>query len=206
MTEATNSASTRRTSPRDALRERMSAIAVAEPGGIAIADLPFLAQINLRGDPADPRFLRAVQSALELSLPTRPNSVTVARGLRVLWLGPDEWLIVGEPGSESATLSRLEPALNGLHGSTVDVGANRAVLSLSGGASRSLLMKGCSLDLHPRSFAPDQCAQTNFARTTIILEQTDAAPAWRLFVRSSFAVYLANWLIDAAREYVIARR
>ena len=33
-------------------------------------------------------------------------------------------------------------------------------------------MKGCSLDLHPRSFRPGQCAQTLLARGGIILPDT----------------------------------
>lgn len=31
--------------------------------------------------------------------------------------------------------------------------------------------------------------------------QTDSAPTYRLYPRSSFADYLARWLIDAMREY-----
>jgi sarcosine oxidase subunit gamma len=205
MTEATHPDSTLRTSPLAAFRERLSAASVAEPRGIALEELPYLAQIDLRGDAGDPLFRRAVRRALDLDLPTLPNTVTTAGAMRVLWLGPDEWLLVGDPGAEERSLSRLDEALARLRGSAVDVGANRTVLSISGSASRSLLMKGCGLDLHPRAFSRQHCAQTNFARTTIILEQTDDTPAWRIYARSSFAPYLANWLIDAAREYLISR-
>jgi sarcosine oxidase subunit gamma len=61
---------------------------------------------------------------------------------------------------------------------------------------RDLLAAGCSLDLHPRAFAPDRCAQTLLARAQVILEQR-GEDAFRLHVRGSFAVYLASWLIDA---------
>lgn len=206
MSETTHPDPARRTSPLEAARERMSKASVAEPQGIALGEIPFLAQINLRGDALDPAFLGAVGRAVGLELPTIPNTVTAGRAMRILWLGPDEWLLVGEAGAEGPILARLNAALAGICASAVDVSANRAVLTVSGGASRSLLMKGCSLDLHPRAFSPLRCAQTNFARTTVILEQSDEVPAWRLFVRSSFASYLTNWLIDAAREYGLAKR
>jgi heterotetrameric sarcosine oxidase gamma subunit len=100
-----------------------------------------------------------------------------------------------------AIVARLRAALSGSHSLVVDVTADRTVMEISGSRSRHLLMKGCAIDLHPRSFSQGQCPQTIFSRTTVILEQTNAAPTWRPFVRSSFASYLTRWLIDAMQEY-----
>jgi sarcosine oxidase subunit gamma len=105
-----------------------------------------------------------------------------------LWLGPDEWLLVG-PGPEPQA------------GTVVDVSANRTTIELSGAKARDVLMKGCSLDLHPRAFGPSRCAQTALARTAIVLHQTTDEPAYRILVRCSFAEYLAEWLMDAASEF-----
>ena len=63
-----------------------------------------------------------------------------------------------------------------------------------------MLAKGCSLDLHPRSFQPGMCAQTLLAKTAVILWQTDDAPTLKVFVRASFAAHLARWLADASVE------
>jgi sarcosine oxidase subunit gamma len=81
------------------------------------------------------------------------------------------------------------------------VSANRAVVELSGPHTRALLAKGCSLDLHPRSFRPGMCAQTLLAKTAVILWQTDDAPTFKVFVRASFAAHLARWLADASVEF-----
>ena len=83
-------------------------------------------------------------------------------------------------------------------GSVVDVSANRTVIELSGPRARELLAHGCSLDLHPRSFGPGDCAQTLLAQTAVILWQTDDAPTFKIFVRASFAAHLTRWLADAA--------
>ena len=51
------------------------------------------------------------------------------------------------------------------------------------------------------SAAPGRCAQTTLAKAQIILEQQDATPLYWLYVRPSFARYLADWLLDAMAEY-----
>jgi sarcosine oxidase subunit gamma len=191
----------RRTSPLQAFWRDMAAASVGGPSSVAVRELPFLAQVNLRGDAEDSAFLAAVRGGLGLDLPVVPNTVSSASAVSALWLGPDEWLLVGKPGSEENIATRLREVLAGLHSSIVDVSADRAIIELSGGRSRHLLTKGCSIDLHPRAFAPGRCAQTIFSRTGVILEQTADTPAWRLFVRSSFAPHLARWLLDAMTEY-----
>ena len=62
------------------------------------------------------------------------------------------------------------------------------------------------LDLHPRSFRPGDCAQSNFARTQAIVALEDEAPLFHLFVRRSLAPYLAEWLLDAMREYHVGQK
>ncbi len=79
----------------------------------------------------------------------------------------------------------------------MDLSANRTTLELSGPGARTVLEKGCALDLHPRAFAPGRCAQTLLSKVAVVLDQLDAQPCYRLLVRGSFAQYLADWLLDA---------
>ena len=44
-----------------------------------------------------------------------------------------------------------------------------------------------------------------FAKLPVIIDQLGAAPSYRLFVRRSSALWLAEWLIDAAQEFRIAQ-
>ena len=71
-------------------------------------------------------------------------------------------------------------------------------------SARSLLEKGCGVDLHPRAFGPGCCAQTLLARLPVIIDQLSVAPAYRVFVRRSAARWLVEWLIDAAEEFRFA--
>jgi sarcosine oxidase subunit gamma len=155
---------------------------------VALADglreLPFLAQLDVRSD------------APGTSLPTEPNTVVGDATRAALWLGPDEWLVVGPPGSEP----ELEAELRGLGASIVDVSANRTTLELRGPRARKLLEFGCPIDLHPRVFGPGRCVQTLLARANVLIWYVtdDPEPVYRILVRPSFAAYFAAWLADAA--------
>ena len=74
------------------------------------------------------------------------------------------------------------------------------MLELRGAAARPVLQKGCPLDLHPRVFAPGRAVSTTLARIPLILWQV-GPDSYRLLPRSSFADYVARWLVDASQEY-----
>lgn len=167
----------------------------AFPAGLR--EVPFLAQINLRADPSASGVMQRLASALGFALPVEPNTSAGGAEQLALWLGPDEWLLLGAPGAEASLETRCRAALGSDIGSVVDVSANRTTLELWGPAARSVLETGCAIDLHPRAFGPGRCAQTQLARTGVILHQLTSEPRYRLLVRPSFSAYLASWLRDA---------
>jgi len=201
MAKRPDSALAHPVSPLAAMQQAMAAAAVPGPNSVMLREAPFLAQIGLRGDPADAAFTGSVRAVLGADLPLAPNTVTAAPHGAAMWLGPDEWLVVAPPGAERELAPRLAAAVDRLHAAVVDLSASRTAIDLAGPRSREVLQKGCGLDLHPRAFAAGRCAQTALARTAIILHFIDETPAWRIYVRNSFAAYLATWLIDAFSEY-----
>ena len=60
-----------------------------------------------------------------------------------IWLGPDEWLVLGGREEDFADL----PA-------AVDVSANRVCLELSGAGAADVLASAAALDLHPSLSRP----------------------------------------------------
>jgi sarcosine oxidase subunit gamma len=198
MTDPAGPGLARRASPLEPLGENLRA---ASSDRVTLRALEDVAQLSLRGDPDDRTFRDAVRSVLGFDVPIAPNTFAGAPPLAAYWLGPDEWLVTGAPGSETTLAERLARALGACHAAVVDVTASRAVLALEGPASPAVLMKGCALDLHPRAFAPGRCAQTLLARAGVLIALLDDPPSWRVFVRRSFAAYLALWLVDAMREF-----
>lgn len=158
----------------------------ADLGRVGARELAFLSQIDVRVDPA---------GAATLGFPTDPNTAT-SGGRDVLWLGPDEWLIVGVPGATTAIMHELEASLSGLHCSVVDVSANRAVIELAGPSRHDLLSSACPIDLHPRSWDDGRCAQSVFGAAQVLLHEREEVT--RLFVRPSFADYVVDLLLTVA--------
>ena len=168
---------------------------LASGPGIEVFERPFTVQIDIRVDPT-PEAIDQVGEALGVPLPAQPNRVSTSGALQAIWLSPDEWLIVAPPGDSLGIARAGRAAVESFAGAVVDVSAHRTLLELRGPASRDLLARGCSLDLHPRAFPPDACAQTTLARVDVILFQRSPT-AFGVFVRASFANYLVAWLRDA---------
>jgi sarcosine oxidase, subunit gamma len=161
-------------------------------GAGEIAEVAFLTQVNLRVD-------QELARHTTLGLPLEPNTAT-QRGARAsLWLGPDEWLVVGPPWTSAVIITDFEKALGTEHHSVVDVSASRAVLDVRGPARHELLSKGCSLDLGNDRWSQGACAQTLLAGVQVILEER--LEGTRVFFRPSFGDYLTEWLLDATLEW-----
>jgi sarcosine oxidase subunit gamma len=186
--------------PRSPLEDWSAAFA-GLPGGVRIAEIPFLAQLNLRVEPGGPA-ATAAGKALGGELPAKPCTAAAGIGdVEVLWLGPDEWLILAAPGREGELEKLLRAAIGDSPGAVVDVSAQRTALSLSGPAARAVLARGCAIDLDPRVAPPGTCVQTLLARAGVtIVVRDETASEFLLLVRASFAQYLAAWLVDACTD------
>lgn len=164
--------------------------------------LPVLPMVNLRG--AGDVFLAAAERSLGMPLPLQANRFHAAGGRRAIWLGPDEWLVIGTADEADTLETRLGAALAESAAAVTDVTGNRLSFRLAGPAARDLIAGGCALDLHPRVFGPGHCAQTLLARTGVILLQHDDVPTFDLLVRRSFARYLIDWFDRIAATADIA--
>ncbi len=174
-------------------------------GDVRIAEVPFLAQLNLRVEPGG-RAAAAAGKSLGGALPAEPctASRSSAGGIgdvEVLWLGPDEWLVLAGPGRPGELENLLRAAIGDCGGAVTDVSAQRTALSLSGSAAREVLARGCAIDLDPRVAPAGTCVQTRVARADVTIVVRDERPGeFLLLVRASFAQYLAAWLLDACTE------
>ena len=178
-------------------RDTLSSLAQTTGGAVGLETVPFLTQVDLRLDPD-------LVARAPYPLPLEPNTAWEDGPRAALWLGPDEWLILGPPGEAPAVAAELEIALHGLHRSVVDVSANRVALELVGRRRHELLTSGCSLDLHPRAWRIGMCAQTLVARVPVILHER--ADSTGILVRPSFAGHLVDVLADAAHGLPRDRR
>ncbi|MET3809121.1 sarcosine oxidase subunit gamma family protein [Arthrobacter sp. UYEF3] len=171
-------------------------------GTVELREVPFLTMAGLRVDPASDAGRRL--GTLTGGLPSASGDVCTGGDTAVLWLGPSEFMLVASADSHESLGGDLPgalfEALAGGEGQVVDLSANRTTFELSGPRARSVLEKGCSLDLHPRVFKAGTALSTEIGGIPAILWKT-TEESYRIFPRASFAEFLGRWLLDAMREY-----
>ncbi|MFT4126755.1 MAG: sarcosine oxidase subunit gamma family protein [Gordonia sp. (in: high G+C Gram-positive bacteria)] len=122
-----------------------------------------------------------------------------------LWLGPTEWLLY-QPGITGHTYAarvaeRVTASGSGSGTYVLDATGQRTRLLLSGPHAETVVRHGCAKDLDPTAFGAREVVQTLLAQAAIVLHRSAVGEGYVLLVRSSFADYLAAWLVDAATEY-----
>jgi len=186
-----------RTSPLQPWAARFARL----PNSVAIVEEPFVTMVDLRVNPSGPGAAAAAE-VLGIELPTTASTYVKNADTTVIWLGPDEWMVTDTVLAGPELEARLRRAVVPHGGVAVDVSGQRTTLTLSGAHGREVLGKGCALDLHPRAFGEGTAAQTMLGQAGVILLAVNGTGSdYRILVRSSFARYLADWLLDAAGEY-----
>jgi len=191
---------TLRKSPAALLAAAFEAGSVA--GVVELREVPFLTMAGLRVNPAGDAGERL--GALTGGLPSVSGEVRSSGDTAVLWLGPEEFLLVAPAESHDSLGGDLPRSLVGAlgdgEGQVVDLSANRTTLELSGPRARAVLEKGCALDLHPRVLRAGTALSTEIGGIPVILWKT-GEETYRIFPRASFAEFLGRWLLDAMREF-----
>lgn len=189
-----------RTSPAAQLRAAFETGSVQ--GVVELTEVSFLTMVGLRVNRDSDAGQRV--AAVTGGLPATCGAVSGTRDTSVLWLGPEEFLVVAPTEAHESLggdlIQALREALGDGEGQVVDLSGNRTTFELTGPRSRAVLEKGCSLDLHPRVLKAGTALSTEIGNIPVVLWKT-GEETFRLFPRASFADFLGRWLLDAMREY-----
>lgn len=166
---------------------------------VEISEVPFLTQLTLRVAPGSSA-AELVEGVIGCELPVAPNTTAATDEVTLLWLGPDEWLVLAAADAADDLVARIGAVLADERGAVVDTSAQRTTIRLKGKHARDVLAHGTSIDLHPKVFGAGRCAQTVMASTQVVIVAED--DGYLVLVRSSFAHHLAAWLLDASTEYI----
>lgn len=173
--------------------------------GIALRELSLPALLNLRLDPKETAAMKSAAKTLGLELPVMGRT-SLAKGLVAYRLGPDEWWVKTE-GPAATLEAKLRAALGDSHAAVTEIGEGWAQIEVSGPQARSLLAKGCPLDVHARAFATGEVRQSLLSKADAVyrlISDDDGETVFEITVRRSFADYAWRWLADAAEEYGLA--
>lgn len=148
-------------------------------------------------DPS-PAIVASLTATFGLHWPVTPN--TQAGDLvRVLCLGPREWLIVG--GDARSIEARLGVGCGDAPHHVVNVSDGRRCFEVAGQRAADLMGSGCGLDLQCAGFGLNTCARTLLAQVTVVLFRVGDGESerWEVIADCSVAEYLAGWFAEAAR-------
>lgn len=126
-----------------------------------------------------------------IALPRAPLRATMSDETAILWLGPEEWLVLAPAH---------DPVMYG-NASVVDVSHRQVGLEIAGPHAAVLLNAACPLDLDLPAFPVGACTRTVFAKAQIVLWRRGET-LFHVEVARSFAAYVHGMLREAAREYV----
>ena len=192
---------------RSPLHRHRHEIAAGGRDAVRLREVPFLAQIGLRARPGSAA-ATALEEHLGLPLPTGVQEVTgdpTGEGVAVLWLGPDEFLAIAEDEAQGgpdpvAWAADLAALIVGMPGQVLDLSANRTTLELSGEHAQDVLDSAVRIDLDPCALPAGSAVATLLGGVPVLLWRT-RPECFRVMPRSSFAVHVARWLLDAMREF-----
>jgi sarcosine oxidase subunit gamma len=168
-------------------------------GGVTLREAKLLGHLNLRGNANDSGFLKGVKNALDLDLPLAPCSSAQNAETTIMWLSPDEWLIIIEGGTEAAVEDKLRQSLSG-HFAVSDISGAQTMLEISGKDCLQLLQKSIGYDLHLDSFPINKVIGTALAKSSAHIRRTGEYN-FQLIIRRSFADYIWLWLQQSSKEY-----
>ena len=168
---------------------------------IEIQELPFVKKINLRLDPNDKSCVSSFSKILGTILPTNANTYSInTLNEKVIWLGPDEWLVVSD---DDDAFLKLQNKIEDIESSLTDVSENRTIIRIRGSKVFVLLSKFLVLDLEKNLPTQSSCAQTLFVKVPILLIRNGSDTQKHeidIFANRSHANYIYNLLVDGTKN------
>ncbi len=173
------------------------AVAMDQSSGVWANEIANLGYVNLRGNALDPAFVEKVGAAMGVPLPVEPCSFAAAGGLKVLWISPDEWMIVLPRHRLGELKDSLRSALQGIRSQIVDNSGGYTQVLLSGLNALDVLRHTSVYDFEemPRG----RVVGTTFGKSSLYAHRTDTG--FCLLMRRSFGDYIWRYLVRAAAPY-----
>lgn len=157
---------------------------------------------------ADAAARRAVAPAWGVRFAEDPCRAVIEGTRATLWLGPDEYLLLGRADgsdadiaeSEQVAAEAIERALGDMPHALVNISHRQFGLEVSGPHAATILNGACPLDLDLGEFPVAMCTRTVLAKADIVLWRT-RDDAFHLEVWRSFSGYVTGLLSEIAREF-----
>ena len=132
-----------------------------------------------------------------LNLPLKELQVSSKNKTRILWSGPNTWLVIS--GDENI-LKIIKEKFNDKDFSVTDISHSRAVIQITGHQSIEVLKKGCPINFN--EFNINNCAGSIFHGITIVVDHINSDhQTFNLLTLRSFGESLYHHITDASLEF-----
>ncbi|MGP6085397.1 sarcosine oxidase subunit gamma [Antarctobacter jejuensis] len=165
-------------------------------GLIDIQEIGPQGMVTLRGDLSSPDLQAAVTDLTGVAMPGQRGANTLGDS-GLLWMSPDELLILTPYRQAGQAVSRLEKALAGQHMMAVNVSDARALFRLRGSQLRDVLAKVAPIDASTEALPVGELRRTRFAQAAAGVWLTDPGTA-QVFCFRSVAEYMFSLLKTVA--------
>lgn len=165
--------------------------------GVWANEDPLKGYVSLRGEAQNAAFVESVSRVLGLALPVAPCTFAQSGSKKVLWLSPDEWMIVCPRDERAKIMIELAQALAGIRSQVADNSGGYTEIVLQGPNAQDVL--GHTTVYNIAALEPGRVVGTTFGKTFLFLHRADMG--FCLLVRRSFADYIWHMLVRSVEPY-----
>ena len=132
-----------------------------------------------------------------LEFDSQSPKVSSNKETRILWSGPNTWLVISR---KENIIETIKEKCNNENFAVTDISHSRAIMQISGLQAKEVLKKGCPLNFN--EFKKNNCAGSVFHGINIVVDYVDDNPdTLNLFTLRSFGESFYHHITDAALEF-----
>ena len=132
-----------------------------------------------------------------LKLTNTPLGVVANNDTRVLWNGPNNWLLVS---NKLELIKKIDDEFNVNDFATTDLSNSKAIIEIEGYQSKEVLKKGCPFNFN--ELIKNNCLNSTFNGMSVTIDMINDNPdKIRIFSLRSFGESLYHSMTDASLEF-----
>ena len=132
-----------------------------------------------------------------LNLKNEALNISCNTNTRILWNGPNNWLLVS---SKKETIKEINEKLPVTDFAITDISHSRAIIQLEGNNTKEILKKGCPFNFN--ELKKDTCLNSIYNGMSVTIDMLDDNPdKVRIFTLRSFGESFYHSITDACLEF-----
>ena len=133
----------------------------------------------------------------DLNLKNETLNISCNTNTRILWNGPNNWLLVS---SKKEILKEINEKLPVTDFAITDISHSRAIIQIEGNNTKEILKKGCPFNFN--ELKKDTCLNSTYNGMSVTIDMIDDNPdKIRIFTLRSFGESFYHSITDACLEF-----